>query len=145
MPPTRSPTIATHARPPGMAAPLRRAAAVPAPLPPVMHELVLFVSCVDGKPVSRLPLPGRPAARELIGCVREGRVYKYDEEEIVGLTRAEMQAHGRVYERLIAEGYLRRRTRADFDAWQAALRERERMAAAAAQTTPAAPAGGEGS
>lgn len=107
-----------------------------------MHELVLFVSCVAGKPVSRLPLRG--ARSELIGAWREKGEYKYDEEIVVALTRAEVEAHGKVYERAIAEGDLRRRTRADWETWKTALLEREKKAAAEAQT-PAPPAGGEGS
>jgi len=110
-----------------------------------MTELVMFVSSVTGKPVSRLPLPSsRGGGRSLIGATRVGGEYQYDESEIVGLTRAEAEAHGKIYRRLIAEDELRERSRTDWEAWQRALREREKMAAAEAKEEPAAPAGGEG-
>ncbi len=140
MPPTRSPTTrATLALRPGA----RPAVRAPAPPPaPAKHELVLFVSSVEGKPVSRLPLPGS-RGRSLIGARREGGQYIYDIGEIVGLTRAEVELHGMVYARLVAEGELRRRTRADWQAWQLALREREKMAAEEAKNAPAPPAEGD--
>lgn len=100
----------------------------PAPEP----DLALFVSCVRDKPVTRLPLPGaRPRARVLIGArIQDGRTV-YNEAVIVALTRAEVTAHGKVYERTIGEGHLRRRTRAEYDAQLAAVRERKAKANAA--------------
>jgi hypothetical protein len=122
----------------------------PAPTP---HELVLFVSCVQDKPVTRLPLPGaKRGGTTIIGAQRvEGRL-RYDEDAVIGLTRAEVEAHGKIYRRTIAEGNLRARTRQDFDAYRKAQKERqartiaeaEKAAKDAAQSNgPAAPAGGD--
>lgn len=116
--------------------------------------LRLFVSCVDGKPVARLPLPGARGAGVILGARREGRTLVYDEREVIALSVEEVRVHGRVYERAIREGDLIRRTEKDWQAWQAAQRaaEAQTMADEAAKTTapdgaqngPAAtPAGGE--
>lgn len=115
--------------------------------------LRLFVSCVAGKPVARLPLPGARGAGVTIGARREGRALVYNEREVIALSAEEVRVHGRVYERAIREGNLIRRTEEEWQAWQAAQRaaEAQTMADEAAKTTapdgaqsgPALPAGGE--
>ena len=87
-----------------------------------MAALVLFVSCVDGKPVTRLPLPGSRARASpvLIGAHRDGRRTVYDEAAVIGLTQAEVDEHGRIYERALREGNLRRRSAEEHAAYQAA-------------------------
>lgn len=90
---------------------------VPIPLAP--SDPVLFVSAVDGKPVTRYPLPGSKAGREIIGAHRDGKLIVYDEEAVVAITRAEVEAHGKAYERAIRDGNLRRRTREEWEVWRA--------------------------
>lgn len=110
-------------------------------MPPA--PLVLFVSCVDGKPVTRLPLPGSRARASpvLIGAHRDGRRTVYDEAAVIGLTEEEVDAHGRIYERAIREGNLRRRTAEEHAAYQAALKKNAPRGAES--NGPALPAGGE--
>lgn len=107
----------------------------------------LYVSCVPGKPVSRLPLPGRPRRGVVIlGAVREGGALRYNPDEVLELSEAEVAEHGRVYERAIREGYLVRRSQEDLAAWVATVRAREAQqqitAPDGAQNGPASPAGG---
>ncbi len=93
--------------------------------PPSPHDLVLFVSCVKDKPVTRLSL--RPGPRQLIGAERgEARQLTFDEAAVVALTRAEVEAFGAVYERTVKEGHLRRRTREEWEAAKAAQKARAR-------------------
>lgn len=116
-------------------------------------DLVLFVSCVDGKPVARLPLPGARGAGVILGARREGRALVHNAREVIALSAEEVRVHGRVYERAIREGNLVRRTEEEWQAWQAEQRaaEAQTMADEAAKTTapdgaqngPALPAGGE--
>jgi len=84
-------------------------------MPPVPSPL--YVSCVDGKPVTRLALGDRGGARPglPIGTVRgEGRALVYQPDRIVMIPAAEVAAFGRVYERAIAEQHLVRRSEADY-------------------------------
>ena len=99
--------------------------APPAPAPhPSPHDLILFVSCVPDKPVTRLSL--RPGPRQLIGAERgENRTITYFPDVVVGLTRAEVEAFGKEYERTIGEGNLRRRTLEDWQAHRAAQKARQ--------------------
>lgn len=119
----------------------RPTAAPTRPAKPGDADLVLFVSSVEGKPVTRL---GKGV---LIGCRREKGAYIFDTVAVIAITQAEVELYGRVYERTIKEGALVRRTRADFDAYQAKIREREsalhKKSAAPAASAPAAPAGGQ--
>lgn len=103
----------------------------------------LYVSCVDGKPVSRFRLGGRGGARaaDLIGATRgEGRAITYDVERVVMISGAEVAAFGREYERAIRDGNLTRRTAEDFTAYQAASKTRAAEAAATATKSAEAPA-----
>lgn len=88
----------------------------PAPAPTESpHDLVLFVSCVPDKPVTRLALVPR-AGKTLLGAERaEGRI-DYHPDQVIGITRAEVDAFGPTYERTIGEGHLVRRTREDWEA-----------------------------
>jgi len=84
-------------------------------MPPVPSPL--YVSCVDGKPVTRLALGDRGGARPglPIGTIRgEGRALTYQTDRIVRIPSAEVAAFGRVYERAITEQHLVRRTEADY-------------------------------
>ena len=116
-------------------------------MPPEPVPLVLFVSCVRDKPVTRLPLPGSRARASpvLIGAHRDGRRTVYDEAAVIGLTQAEVDEHGRIYERTIREGNLRRRTAEEHAAYQAAQKAvpAESDAPRGAESNgPASPAGG---
>lgn len=127
----------------------------PAP-PESPHDLIWFVSCVDGKPVTRLSL--RPGPRQLIGAERgENRAITYYPDAVVALTRAEVEAFGAIYQRTIDEGNLRRRTRDEWEAHRAAQKKRQveelakikaaqeaadKAATEAARNGTAAPSGG---
>jgi hypothetical protein len=130
---------------------------MPLPAPPESpHDLIWFVSCVDGKPVTRLSL--RPGPRQLIGAERgENRAITYYPDAVVGLTRAEVEAFGKEYQRTIDEGNLRRRTRDEWEAHRAAQKKRQsdelakikaaqeaadKAATEAARNGTAAPSGG---
>lgn len=87
----------------------------------------MFVSCVQDKPVTRLS--NRPGPRQYIGAERpaeegSGRALVYFPDVVVALTRAEVEAFGPIYERTIAEGNLRRRTREDWEAFRVAQKKR---------------------
>lgn len=108
------------------------------------HDLVLFVSCVHDKPVTRLALTHR-AGKMLIGAERvEGRI-DYHPDQVIGLTRAEVDAFGPTYERTIREGDLVRRTRADWEAARAAQKAAQAatLARLEAEKIEAAKAAGE--
>lgn len=91
----------------------------------------LYVSCVDGKPVTRFALGGRGGARQgsVIGAVRgEGRAYTYNPRAVVMISAGEVEKFGREYERAIADKHLVRRTEDDFEAWQLAQKAAEKKA-----------------
>lgn len=66
----------------------------------------------------------------LIGASRERERTVYRPEEVVGLTAEEVRAHGKVYERTITEKNLVRRTREEYDAWIAKIRDKKKAAQA---------------
>lgn len=102
---------------------------------PDQTELVLFVSCVTDKPVTRFSTT--PAAKTIIGAMRlEGRLV-YDEKIIVALTRAEATIFEREYARAINDGYLKKRTKAEWEAWR---KEQKEVAKKAAEETAKAAA-----
>lgn len=119
--------------------------------PPSPRDLVLFVSLNPEKlgPVTRLSL--RPGPRQLIGAERgENRQITYYTDAVVGLTRAEVEAFGKEYERTISDGHLLRRERKDWEAYTAAQKTRAReeqakitAAQEAAQNRTAEPSGGD--
>jgi hypothetical protein len=114
----------------------------PALSPPELpSDLVLFVSSVEGKPVTRLPVRGGRAPGGLIGARREGGKYVYDTAAVVGLTRAEVREHRSYYERVIAEGSLRRRTQEEWE--RARTAQKAHAAAHAAKNRPATSVGGD--
>lgn len=116
----------------------------PDPLPPTPAETPpagpqpLFISCVDGKPVTRFRIGG-VGARALgdpIGAERgEGRAWTYYPERVVMIPAAEVAVFGRIYERAIADGDLVRRTAKDFE-------QQNNRGADASPNGSAAPAGG---
>lgn len=107
------------------------------------------MSSVQGRPVTRL------GSTDLIGAVRgPDRRIEYRTEDIVVIPAAELStAHRRaVYERLIADGHLKKRTTAEYEAQKLSRKENDPArpasknqadaAKAPAAKTPAAPAGG---
>ena len=99
----------------------------------------LYVSCVDGKPVTRFRLGGR-GGRTLgdpIGADRgEGRAWIYDPARVVRIPPDEVAVFGRIYERAITDGDLVRRTVEDFE------QQNNREAIDASPNGSASPAGG---
>lgn len=106
----------------------------------------IFVSCVDGQPVTRF------GTGTLIGASRTKEaptLVSYDPTAVVGIPHAEYGQHRRAYDRALSNGSLRERTDADYlaqeraqakrdeDNRQAKL-ERAKLAAQAAQAKPAA-------
>lgn len=85
-------------------------------MPDPPHDLVLFVSSVEGKPVTRFG--AGPLA--LIGAHFEGRTIVYQPRRVVGLSRDEIDRYGDHYARTLREGGLTARTREEYDAQQAA-------------------------
>lgn len=119
----------------------------------------LYVSCVDGKPVTRYRLGergGRPG--DAIGTTRgEGRTIVYRPDDIIMIPPAEVAAFGRIYLRAIKDRHLVQRTREEYDAFVATQKARKNAADAEASATaasneaeagtapanePASPAGG---
>ena len=77
----------------------------------------LFVSCVDGKPVTRF------GTGTMIGATRSKAtpdVVSYDPTQVVGIPHAEYDRHLRSYERALGNGSLKRRTAADYHAQEKA-------------------------
>lgn len=101
----------------------------------------LYVSCVDGKPVTRYRLGGR-GGRTLgdpIGADRgEGRAWIYDPARVVRIPPEEVAVFGRIYERAIADGHLIRRTEAE----HAAQNTKKTREASPSPNGSASPAGG---
>jgi Na+/glutamate symporter len=82
----------------------------------------LFVSCVDGKPVTRF------GTGTMIGATRSKAtpdVVNYDPTQIVGIPHAEYDRHLRSYERAISNGSLRSRTAAEYRAQEQAQARRD--------------------
>ena len=77
----------------------------------------LFVSCVDGQPVTRY------GTRTLIGAQRNAREptrIDYRPDQVVALTHAECAKYRHEYDRALSNGSLVRRTAADWLAYCAA-------------------------
>lgn len=110
----------------------------PAETPPAGPQ-PLYVSCVDGKPVTRYRLGGRGprALGDPIGAERgEGRAWTYYPERVVMIPADEVATFGRIYERAIVDGHLVRRTAEDFAA------QNKTSEAPASPNGSAPPAGG---
>jgi hypothetical protein len=76
-------------------------------------HFALFVSAVDGQPVTRF------GTRTLVGASRrqnEPTIIDYDPSRVIAISRGEYARYRREYERAIRDGSLTRRTVED---WQA--------------------------
>jgi len=82
----------------------------------------LFVSCVDGLPVTRF------GTGTMIGAARSKAapdVVTYDPTQIVGIPHAEYDRHRRSYDRALGNGSLKKRSVADYLAQEAAQAKRD--------------------
>ena len=101
--------------------------------------------------MSRYSVAGRVTG--LFGAVRAAgsRAYEYDETAVIAIAADEYEAHGRLYQRAIDAGDLRKRTEAEWRSYvaeqkarakagaEAAAKEKTARAAAAAAPAPAEP------
>ena len=80
----------------------------------------LFVSCVQGQPVTRF------GTKVLIGADRDPenrRKVRYRTKEVVAIPRSEATRYAREYARAIAEGELKERTESDWREYQRQMDE----------------------
>ena len=82
-----------------------------------MQEFV-YVSAVKGHLVNRFPSLRQPTA-QYIGAARKGKKITWDEDQVVAIPEQEWRKYRREYRRAVADGALKERSKADFDAWQA--------------------------
>lgn len=87
---------------------------------------VMFVSSVEGHLVQRYGLaPHNPIGASFSTI---GGAPRWDTTAVYGLTDVEVAQHGRLYERAVREGGLKRRTRADWDAYRSEQKRLHREA-----------------
>jgi Na+/glutamate symporter len=98
----------------------------------------LFVSCVDGQPVTRF------GTGTMIGAARSKAtpdVVTYDPTHVVGIPHAEYDRHRRSYDRALGNGSLKARSAADYRAQEQAQAKRDdenrKAQARAAKAKPA--------
>jgi hypothetical protein len=104
-------------------------------------EFGIYVTPVKGRTVPRFGAP----AGTYIGARRVGKQLEWDEERVVPIPENEYRRFRAEYSGAIADGALKKRTAADFEASQQALPARRKAAAekAAAQNADtSAPAAG---
>lgn len=88
-----------------------------------MSEKMHYFSAVEGRAFRR---PGTPS---FIGATRTATGFKFNTEAVVAIPETEMLPYRKDYNSAVKYGDLKRRTKADYDAWQKLRTERSKKRA----------------